>query len=115
MKYKIINSTPDYLNNPLKSGSILINDFKTFKETNIKVENTLINDEYFEDYTLILVVFYDGSVPKREIIDVKIEEDKNLVIIVTNKSKITITSLDYRMHSFLIQIDKTSITNCKYI
>lgn len=115
MKFKIIDSTPDYINNPLASGCKIFNDYESFKETKIKVEDGLLNKSFFDNYTLILVVFYEGSVPKREILDIKVEEDKDLVIVVTNKSKITITSLDYRMHSFLIQIDKISINNCKYI
>lgn len=101
MKYKIFNgnSLDDYFN---LNESFIISDYETYLKLVVNLKQSLYNKDFFREKSLAIIIFFDGSLPKREINDLVIKEDK---IIVSLKA-ISFSTMDYRKHTFIIEIDK---------
>jgi len=89
---------------------MIINSLEEFHKLSIVPINDMIDKSFFETNSLISVLYFDGSVPKRTIKNVSLVG--NDIVVSTNKEDITFSTMDYRAHYFLIKILKTNLANC---
>lgn len=89
----------------------VIENYEDFLEMNFILDDFTINNDFFTKNSLINVLFFDGSLPKRFIKDCKYIKSEKKLEVITNKEDITFSTMDYRAHHFLIAIDKLDITD----
>lgn len=87
----------------------LIQNYENFEQLSLTLDEISINKEFFDNNFLIHVCFFDGSVPERFI--KRLEFNDGLIHIYSNKEDITFSTMDYRMHNFIVVIDKMDIDN----
>ena len=111
MKYKLLN----FINTNeghIEPKCLVINNYESYLNNGIYVKDFIIDESYFINNNLLLLIFYGGSVPKREVKNVSINNDT--YIIETNLSDITFSSMDLRRHVFLIEVSNQNINKCEY-
>lgn len=115
MKYKLLKGqfiTNVNFNNPTFK---LFENYDDLVKSNLILEEKIENNDYFNDKNLLLVVFFDGSVPKREIKRLDFNELTKELVVVTNKKDFNFSTMDYRMHVFVFELEKKEILTYKLI
>lgn len=104
LQFTLINNY-DFYNYEVK----LIKNEADLNDLGIVLEDKTLLNSIFDDFFLISVVYFDGSNPKRFIKSLNYDDKTKKLEVVTNKEDITFSTMDYRMHKYLLKIDKIEI------
>lgn len=94
---------------------LLIKSLKELDNSKLILEEQINDESYFNDHNILLVVFFDGSLPKRFIKRLEFDDLTKKMTIISNKSELTFSTMDYRMHVFVFEIEKFEINEYKLI
>lgn len=108
LKIKSYNKSLD----KLKDQIIVIKNNNELKSYNLLFKNKTINDAYFKTNNIIILSFFDGSVPERYI--KYIYTVNNELVIKTNKSDIKMTTMDLYHYLFFIEVKIDNYKKIKY-
>lgn len=105
LEFKLINNY-DFYNYEVK----LIKSVADLDDLGIVLKDKSLLEIIFKESFLVSVVYFDGSNPKRFIKSLNYDNNTKILEIITNKEDITFSTMDYRMHDYLLQIDKIEIS-----
>lgn len=115
MKFELLDYTFNDESLRVHENNLIINSIKDFNNLGIKLSDEVIDDNYFNNHLLLKVIFFDGSLPKRTIKSLNYDSIEKTITVKTNKEDLTFSTMDYRMHYFVIKINKVDVKTIKLI